>query len=351
MAPVRLRHPKGVTTLQLDLDSPDSTVQDLLYQIFNVTEIPPSAQDLKVGYPPKPLTAVIPELPLSSLGISSGEQIIVTQKQGTSAPISQHTRPSLPVDPEANITNPLASIPSTSTAFGGSRAAGGAVSAPGDTSSPDYVRIEGGYLVHRIVPDDNSCLFSSVALVLEQDMSKAPKIRQVVADAIRVDPETWNDAILGRPTADYISTILSPNSWGGAIELSILASHYSTEIASIDVETGRIDRFEPPPGRVSSGNRVLLIYSGIHYDAAVLAPEINAPPEWCASVFPVSEGAADDALMKAFQELAGKLRTKRKYTNTATFDLKCEICGKGLKGEKEAREHAGTTGHAKFGEY
>jgi ubiquitin thioesterase OTU1 len=28
-----------------------------------------------------------------------------------------------------------------------------------------------------------------------------------------------------------------------------------------------------------------------------------------------------------------------------------QVCGQGLKGEKEAREHASETGHVKFGEY
>ena len=31
--------------------------------------------------------------------------------------------------------------------------------------------------------------------------------------------------------------------------------------------------------------------------------------------------------------------------------LDIQICGKGLKGEKEARAHASETGHVEFGEY
>ncbi|TFY50919.1 hypothetical protein EVG20_g11257 [Dentipellis fragilis] len=352
MAPVRLRHPKGVSTLQVDFDS---TVLDLQQQIFSVSEIPPSAQDLKTGYPPKPLTGVIPDLPVSSLGLVAGDQLIVTQKAGAGSappPVHASTRPPLPHDPGANIINPPASIPAShgafSDAFGASPSAG--VNA-GAGDGPDYVPTDGGYLVHRIVPDDNSCLFSSVALVFEQDMSKAPKIRQLVADAIRNDAETWSEVILGRPRNDYISTILSPNSWGGAIELSIVAAHYRTEIASIDVETGRVDYFSPPAGQATTGNRVLLIYSGIHYDAAVIAPEVGAPAEWCMSIVPVVGEGDSDPMIAALKKLAEKLRAKKAYTNTATFDLKCEICGKGLKGEKEARSHASETGHTSFGEF
>jgi hypothetical protein len=43
MAPFRLRHPKGVSTIQLDTES--ATVQDLLQAIFAISEILPSAQD------------------------------------------------------------------------------------------------------------------------------------------------------------------------------------------------------------------------------------------------------------------------------------------------------------------
>lgn len=47
------------------------------------------------------------------------------------------------------------------------------------------------------------------------------------------------------PRDKYITTILKSSTWGGAIELGILAKHFNTEIASIDVETGRIDQFLP----------------------------------------------------------------------------------------------------------
>ena len=38
------------------------------------------------------------------------------------------------------------------------------------------------------------------------------------------------------------------------------------------------------------------------------------------------------------------LKSRRYYTDTANFDLRCGICQVGLKGEKGAREHAMQTG-------
>ncbi|KAH8107017.1 OTU-domain-containing protein [Cristinia sonorae] len=338
MAPVRLRHPKGTTTLQVDFDA--FTVLDLQQEIFAATEIPPSQQELKAGYPPRTLT-LIPELPLESLGIK-GEQLTVNAKPAPKS--STNAAPSA-----ASTLGPMTG--STASQVPRSEVdASPARSASSSSGGPDYVQFDGGYLVHQIVPDDNSCLFSSVALIFEQNKNKALSIRKIVADEIRKDMVTWSDAVLGRPRDDYIATILKPSSWGGAIELAILAKYYSTEIASIDVETGRIDHFPPPP-ETDSGNRCILIYSGIHYDAATVAPILDAPPDFHQTVLPALSQGDDDPVLAAAKKLADKLRAKKAYTNTATFDLKCQICGQGLRGEKEARAHASQTGHVEFGEY
>jgi len=345
MAPVRLRHPNGVTTIQVDFDR--STVQDLQQEVFTVTKILPSQQELKTGYPAHSLT-LIPELPLSSLGLKQGEQIIVTEK----SPVGGPPITSQPTSPTTTTTRSRAPAPVAPIGFPREVQQPLSPAAPSSSSSsgPDYVQTDGGYLVHRIVPDDNSCLFSSVALIFEQDLTKAQAIRKVVADAIREDPTTWSDAILGRPREEYMSTIQKPSSWGGAIELTILAAHYATEISSIDVETGRIDHFTPQADH-DSGNRCILIYSGIHYDAATIAPILDAPADFHQTLIPVVSPGDGDPVLVAAKKLADKLRGKKAFTNTATFDLKCETCGKGLKGEKEARAHAQDTGHTDFGEY
>ena len=92
--------------------------------------------------------------------------------------------------------------------------------------------------------------------------------------------------VISMPPSQYITTISKPTSWGGAIELGILAAHYATEISSVDVETGRIDHFSPGSGN-STGMRAIFIYSGIHYDAASLAPMVEAPDEWHQTIFPI----------------------------------------------------------------
>ncbi|KIO26237.1 hypothetical protein M407DRAFT_202565 [Tulasnella calospora MUT 4182] len=323
---LRLRHPKGVSTVSVNPEAPITELQQI---IFSNTEISPSHQELKTGYPPKPLT-VEPQLPVSSLGLKNGDQLIVTASPASKATVTTSMANQAST---AGRQTPNFSAPALEPRLDPRQ------EKPSDAS----VQTPDGTLVHRVVPDDNSCLFSSIGLIFEQDMNVVPRLRQVVVDAIRKDPDTYSDAFLGQPRDNYIKTISKPSSWGGAIELSIFSKYYATEISSFDVETGRCDRF----GEGQYDNRVILLYSGIHYDAVSLTPVPDAPLDFHTTIFPVSS----EAIMQGAAQMATKLRAKKAYTNTATFDLKCERCGKGLKGEKEARQHAAETGHAEFGEY
>ena len=137
---------------------------------------------------------LIPELPLSSLGLKSGEQIIVSENPDTSSPApfpsspsktSSAPAPAPRSDNSSSNSRPIAPTPAP-------------ISPPTPTksSTPDHVETSGGVLVHRVssqlsaftterqsfslqvVPDDNSCLFSAVALIFEQDISKASQMRK-----------------------------------------------------------------------------------------------------------------------------------------------------------------------------
>jgi len=327
---VRVRHPRGVTTVELEPSS--QTVDDLKVLIFSATEIPPSEQEIKYGYPPKPLPHT--DGPLSSIPITKGEQIIVT-----SVPASAQPAPI----PSVSTSDPAPSV----------KPMNDALSAPSPLAEQDVpvesaesVALPGrdaGYLQLRVIPDDNSCLFSAIGVVFAGGIDAAPALRILVAEAIRADPDTYSDAVLGQSRDQYIQKISQSTTWGGAIELSIFSKHYQTEISSFDVGTGRCDRF----GEGDYDSRCILVYSGIHYDAVTLSPLPSSPAEFHQTVFPVS----DDIILVTASKLVSQLKSRHYYTDTATFDLRCAVCGTGLKGEKGAREHAMQTGHVEFGEY
>ena len=138
--------------------------------------------EVRTGYPTRSLT-LIPELPVSSLGLQRGDQIIVNEASAQlESPLPTRGAPLIPVLPASSQLGPVSHPP---------------VRAP-TSSGPEFVEVDGSYLVHRVrsasisksafltqpqvVPDDNSCLFSSVALAFEQNIAKAPLIRKSLSN-------------------------------------------------------------------------------------------------------------------------------------------------------------------------
>jgi ubiquitin thioesterase OTU1 len=110
----------------------------------------------------------------------------------------------------------------------------------------------------------------------------------------------------------------------------------------------------PPPFLFigeSHPTRCILIYSGIHYDAIAytFAPSI---PEADVTIYQtVPEGEPRyPSILQGAKSMAAKLKERGYNVDTATFNIVCEQCGKGFKGEKEAVAHAGATGHTAFGQ-
>ncbi|CAG8799757.1 27780_t:CDS:2, partial [Dentiscutata erythropus] len=209
--------------------TPTSTIFELKSAIHALSGISPLRQELKIGYPPRVCGAKDDEI-LSSAGIQNGDQIILDENafpEIISQPVSQ------PVD---NVTGSLKAE---------------SISVP----------VENGFVVLREMEDDNSCLFRAIE-----------------------DPETYSDVVLGRSRDDYCEWIAKKNSWGGAIELSIFASYYKVEIRSVDVKSGRIDRYD--------------------YDSVALTPMIGADQEYDQTVF----DSSDEPILGAVMGVAEKMK-------------------------------------------
>ena len=97
-------------------------------------------------------------------------------------------------------------------------------------------------MVIRIIADDNSCLFNAVAYVLaSQPLLTSSQLRTIVADCILSNPYHFTRPSLNNRLKIMCNGYSLENSWGGAIELGILAEWFDVQIASVDVQTGRID--------------------------------------------------------------------------------------------------------------
>jgi hypothetical protein len=65
------------------------------------------------------------------------------------------------------------------------------LSLAGNGPAPTSVRLaDGSCVVRRIIPSDNSCLFTAVGYVMEHDRGRAAALRQVIAEVVAADPGT-----------------------------------------------------------------------------------------------------------------------------------------------------------------
>ncbi len=96
---------------------------------------------MKAGYPPIALE-IVPELPVASLGLKRGDQIMVTQKRGTGPPIAPSAAPRAPdlPSPIRSSTVPSQNPPRTQSSL----------SSAVNPASPDFVETDAGVLIHRV---------------------------------------------------------------------------------------------------------------------------------------------------------------------------------------------------------
>ncbi|KAF3049240.1 ubiquitin-specific protease otu1 [Didymella keratinophila] len=323
---IRLQAPNGQHTLQLD---DNAAVSDLLSAITNATDLP--LYDLKWGFPPQPLDPSLYGLStlLKDTDLKLNGASIKVIGQATGDPSEKKK------EEEAQAATSQSAAPLSLQRK----------EQPALKDTPEvFVPDRSGTMVLRVMPDDNSCMFRALgSAVLTDTLDSMTELRSMVAQGVQRDPILYNEAILGRSPDEYCKWISYSDSWGGGIELSILSQEFDVEIASIDVQTLRVDRFNEGRPR-----RCVLVYSGIHYDTIAFVPSGSPTynPENDVKLF----DSNDDVILEAARELCGQLKKQKYYTDTQKFDIKCNKCGWRGAGERGAVQHAEETGHVDFGE-
>eukprot|EP01102_Stenamoeba_stenopodia_P019993 TRINITY_DN7660_c0_g1_i1.p1 TRINITY_DN7660_c0_g1~~TRINITY_DN7660_c0_g1_i1.p1 ORF type:complete len:375 (+),score=82.46 TRINITY_DN7660_c0_g1_i1:167-1291(+) len=359
---VRIRWKGGVQ--RVEGLYPSNDIVFLLNKIEQFSKIPITKQKLLVGFPPKELQLKSAEQQLSTIPIVNGDTIILEQVEngGTLATVGTSTAEAKPAQAPTPAQVPAQTPTPTAQAISAEKSAAQpapkpqpepAKSAPTASApkakAPEPVEVyfgdEDGLVVRRIVKADNSCLFTSLGYVLEgHSREKGLRLRKVVADAIKADPFEYSEAFLGKPNEEYVKWIQDKDSWGGAIEVSILADYYKTEIAVISIEDLKVYIYGEGKGY---NQRVALIYDNIHYDPLALTFEKNLPEEMDVTIFQPS----DESVLAKARKLAEQLNKAAQFVNVSKFTLRCLVCQTGLVGQKEAVEHAKATSHTNFAEY
>ncbi|XP_060652534.1 ubiquitin thioesterase OTU1 [Drosophila nasuta] len=344
---VKLKSKKGQFIVS-DL-SENTTLAELKTRIAHVTQIKEPQLHVLVGYPPRPLNLTEEQQRnLIAAGIKSGETLIVEEK----AAVALADNSTL-ADDEALARRLQAEEDAEHLRQVTTQSSDPAVpdSAPNATpsSNPVPAPVEAGpngdfngILLKKVVPADNSCLFTSIRFVLngKVDNEGSEMMRHIIATEVAADPQQYNDAVLGKSNAEYCAWIQKADSWGGAIEVSILSNYYGIEIDVVDIQNAIINRFGEDK---NFGLRVFLLFDGIHYDPLYMETSQSAAP---ATIFPVEElGVYQQA-----EQLANEAKSSRQFTNVDKFNLRCLQCDLMLVGQAQAQQHAKATGHANFGE-
>lgn len=291
---------------------------------------------LKNGFPPKAIDMMKLETPINELGIKNGDQLIMEDETGSSSTNTQ--------DSKLNQTSSVFNAPNAKT--------------KSDPNIPSvYIESLDRYLILRNIPDDNSCMFNSISYGLfgynsydRDGVSPPSNLRSIISNTIQNNQDTYSEAILGRSVDNYCQWILKKDSWGGAIELGILADWFNIRINCLDIELGKFIRFE---NEINKPDKfMVLIYLGIHYD--ILSVNVNlstsSQDKQTDTCIWSMNSKEEDLILESALKLCHYLRTQNYSTNTTTFRIRCLECYKILVGEMGASKHANETGHFSFGE-
>ncbi|XXH01171.1 hypothetical protein Hte_007524 [Hypoxylon texense] len=338
---IRYKAPQGAGKVEIDDGATVSQLLDALKTSTGLADV-----TVKYGWPPKALEAHQFETSLQELGLQRESLTIApvgnsaTDASAAAAPIPTTEGSREPTQKTTDRGNAsLSSTQPMATAQSSMGIKDQNISVPmPETNST---------LVLRIMPDDNSCMFTAVGGALRGLQSAADKnysaheLRRIVVDHIQANPDKYSAAILGKPVAAYCRNMLQPDTWGGEIELAILSELFAVEISVVDVKTTNV-------WRVGEGNgyemRCVIVYSNVHYDR-LAEVFVDGQEEMDFDVTRWAVDASDHVLAHA-QELCRILRDQYHYfTSTSDFIVQCDICKWVGQGQESVIKHVNQTGH------
>jgi ubiquitin thioesterase OTU1 len=85
--------------------------------------------------------------------------------------------------------------------------------------------------IRREVDADNSCLFSSIAYLIDKsnfNETSSLRFRQIIIDYLL--DNKFNEKLLDQPKDKYIDFIQNPKNWGGALEVRMFSEIFEKQI-------------------------------------------------------------------------------------------------------------------------
>ncbi len=194
--------------------------------------------------------------------------------------------------------------------------------------------------IRREVDADNSCLFSSIAYLIDRsnfNEESSLKFRQIIIDYLLDDQ--FDSTLLDQPKDNYIEFIQNPKNWGGALEVKMFSEIFKKQIVCIDVKTNRADIYGEDK---EYPQRIYLLYNGIHYDPLVMNFDTGSDPSFDITIFDSNDSETFE-LMKCLL-----LEYKNQGDFVEFYSLECKACTEKFKNENEAVEHSINYNHWDF---
>lgn len=194
--------------------------------------------------------------------------------------------------------------------------------------------------IRREVDADNSCLFSSIAYLLDKgnfNESSSLKFRQIIIDYLL--DNKFNDNLLDQPKDKYIEFIQNPKNWGGALEVKMFSEIFQKQIVCIDVKTNRADIYGEDK---KYDQTIYLLYNGVHYDPLVMNYDLSADPSTDITIFD-SKDIETFEIMKCLL-----LEYKNQGDYVEFYSLECKDCNEKFQNENDAVEHSINFNHWNF---
>ena len=280
--------------------SAETTVEELVQACAKVAEIPQGQLQLLHGFPPKPLL-LIPSSStalVADLGIKSGDSVLCADGLPCTLPPTRPLWPLLPLDRDCSLP-----------------------------------------ITRHVIDADNSCLFESILYATDtaSGYSSSAALRNAIARLVVLG---CDEAMLGKTPQEYADWIVSPEAWGGEIEMSLIVKSLMRGLGlrAVDISTGVVYNYGQGEGEGDVSRVAYLLYDGIHYDLLVRGPQRLFAPD-------------DTEALREAQAVAAEAKRLRAFTDTSSFTLRCLVCQQGLVGQREAQNHAADTGHTNFSEF
>jgi len=194
--------------------------------------------------------------------------------------------------------------------------------------------------IRREVDADNSCLFSSIAYLIDRENfgeTSSLKFRQIIIDYLL--DNKFDETLLDQAKDKYIEFIQNPKNWGGALEVKMFSEIFRKQIVCIDVKTNRSDIYGEDK---MYGQMIYLLYNGVHYDPLVMNFDLTADPSTDITIF----NSNDTETFEMMKCLLLEYKNQGDYVEF--YSLECKDCAEKFKNENEAVEHSINYNHWDF---